>query len=50
MAVRNNGVSCLVDTFKYMVYFFGPCIVEITICADNYGGQNKNRIIIWFII
>ena len=33
-----------------MGYFYYPCMGEITIFIDNHRGQNKNSIVIWFIV
>ena len=46
----NNVVSCLMKNFEEMGYFQAPNYGELTICADNCTGQNKNRMVIWFII
>ena len=43
-------VLCLVEKFKEMGYFSHTCIGDITICANNCGGQSKNQTFIWLII
>ena len=43
-------MSCLVDNFIDIDYFYNSCMGELTICADNCVGQNKNMIVKLFII
>ena len=40
------------DNFKSMSHFSELIMVELSTCADNdnFGGQNKNCIVVWFII
>jgi hypothetical protein len=45
----NNIVSCLVKFFKMKIFFSAPNYDELTLIADNCGGQNKNRVMIRFI-
>ena len=40
----------MVENFKEMGYLSDPWMGDISICAENCGGLNKNCIVVWFII
>ena len=46
----NNIASCLLKDLKQRGCFQGPNYSELTYIADNCGGQNKNRVVIRFLM
>ena len=46
----NNITSCLLKDFKVRGYFDAPNYGDITIIADNCGGQNKNKVVVRFLM
>ena len=46
----NNIVSCLLKDLKLCGCFQGPNYGELTYIADNCGGQNKNKIVMRFLM
>ena len=43
-------MSYIVDNFKQIGYLYYTYMIKITICIDKHIYQNKNSIVIWFII
>ena len=46
----NNIASCLLMDLKRRGWFNRPNYCELTYIADNCGGQNKNKIVVHFLI
>ena len=46
----NNICSCLKKDFQKRGFFNSPNFGELTIVADNCGGQNKNKIVVRFLM
>ena len=45
---ENNVVSCLINHFKDLGYFYSPTFGDITFFSDNFMVPNNNNITIWY--
>lgn len=46
----NNIASCLLKDLKRRGWLQGPNFSELTYIADNCGGQNKNKVVVRFLM